>query len=293
MADPAEVSVLIPTLDEAKTVGDVIDGFVEEGFERVIVVDGHSSDDTVDVARQHGAAVVVQSGTGKGHAVREGLEHVETPFAILVDGDGTYRPADAADLMAPLWEREAEYVIGNRFADLHPGAMTRLNRIGNRLINRVFTRIHGRNLADILSGYRAFTVGATERMRLTAGGFGIETEMAVECVRQDIRTEVVDITYRPRPDRSTSNLRPVRDGGVIFSTLYRLARTTNPLFYYGSLAVLSVLASLLTAGFVVYEWFVRGVPHQVLAMVAAFGILFGLQLFTFGVLTDMIVRLYR
>jgi dolichol-phosphate mannosyltransferase len=117
--------------------------------------------------------------------------------------------------------------------------------------------------------------------------------MAVECVRHDIPSTVVDITYRPRPDRSSTNLRPFRDGGVILSTLYRLARTTNPLFYFGSLGVLSASFAAVVALYVGYEWFVRGVPHQVLTMVAAFGVLFGVQLLTFGVLTDMIVRLYR
>jgi dolichol-phosphate mannosyltransferase len=225
--------------------------------------------------------------------VRQAIELIARPVVLVVEGDGEYRPADAPGQVAQRLEGSAEHVIGNRFADLQPGAMSRLNHVGNRLINRVFARIHGRDLTDILSGYRAFTTDAADRMHLTAAGFGIETEMAVESVRNDIPTAVVDITYRPRPDRSTTNLRPIRDGGIILSTLYRLARTTNPLFYFGSLGVLSAMLAAVVALYVGYEWFVRGVPHQVLAMVAAFGVLFGVQLLTFGVLSDMIVRLYR
>lgn len=292
MAAPDDVCVLIPTLDEGPSIGHVIDGFAEEGFERILVVDGHSTDDTVDVAREHGAEVRIQTGTGKGQAVREGFDAVERPYVLLVDGDGTYRPEDAADMIQPFQEG-AEHVIGNRFADLRPGAMTRLNQVGNRLINRVFNLIHGRDFRDILSGYRALSTESIDRMQLTADGFGIETEMAVECVRNDIPTAVVDITYRPRPDRSSTNLRPVRDGGVILSTLYRLAKTTNPLFYFGSLGIVSMVIAFLIGGFVAYDWVIRGIPHQVLAMVAVFGILFGFQLLTFGVLTDMIVRLNR
>jgi len=130
-------------------------------------------------------------------------------------------------------------------------------------------------------------------MRLTAEGFGIETQMAVECVRNQVPTAVVDITYKPRPDQSTTNLRPFLDGGVILSTLYRLAKTTNPLFYFGSLGAVSGVLALLVGVFVVYDWVVNGIPHQVLAMVAVFGLLFAFQLLTFGVLTDMIVRLRR
>lgn len=293
MADPEDVCVLIPTLNEAATIGDVIDGFADEGFENVLVVDGQSSDETVAIARERGAEVMIQSGLGKGLAVRQGLDAIDARYVLLVDGDGTYRATDAGRMIAPLDEDKAEHVIGNRFADLRSGSMTRLNRLGNRFINWVFSKIHGANLKDILSGYRAISMDSVEKMRLTAEGFGIETEMAVECVRNGIPTEVVDITYRPRPDQSSTNLRPVRDGGVILSTLYRLARTTNPFFYFGSLGALSSLVAISVGGFVIYDWIFRGIPHLVLAMLAAFGLLFGVQLFTFGLLSDMILRLRR
>jgi dolichol-phosphate mannosyltransferase len=293
MADAADVCVLIPTLNEAATIGDVIDGFVAEGFEYVLVIDGGSTDETQAIAEERGAEVMVQSGSGKGQAVREALGVVESDVVLLVDGDGTYLPSDAPDLVHPIHDGGASHVIGDRFADLRSGAMTALNRVGNRIINCVFLKIHGRDFRDILSGYRAFTTKSAQQMQLSAEGFGIETEMAVECVRNDINTAVVDITYQPRPDRSSTNLRPFRDGGVILTTLYRLARTTNPLFYFGSLGAFSTFVGVAIGIYVAYEWFVRGIPHQVLAMVSVFGILFGFQLLTFGVLTDMIVRLRR
>lgn len=293
MTTDGDVCVLIPTLNEAATIGEVIDGFVAEGLDDVLVVDGHSTDRTVEVARDHGAEVLVQSGSGKGQAVREGLDSVDHPFILLVDGDGTYRPADAPRMIGPLHDSSAQHVIGDRFANLKPGAMTSLNRFGNRIINRVFVAIHGHDLGDILSGYRAFTRTSIDQMHLTAEGFGIETEMAVECVRNRIPVTVVPITYEPRPDTSSTNLRPIRDGGSILITLWRLAKTTNPLLYFGSLGLGSVLIAVLVGGFVGYEWIVRGVPHQILAMVAAFGILFGFQLLTFGVLVDLIIRQYR
>jgi dolichol-phosphate mannosyltransferase len=293
MVDPADVCVLIPTLNEGQTIGEVIDSFVQKGFQHVLILDGHSTDDTVPTARDHGARVIIQNGKGKGRAVRQGLEAIEQPYVLLVDGDGTYRPADAERMIEALQDGSIEHVIGNRFANLRPGAMTRLNRVGNRLINWVFARIHGRDLRDILSGYRAFSRDSIDRMYLTADGFGIETELAVECLRNDIPTEVVDITYRPRPDASTTNLRPIRDGGVILSTLYRLAKTTNPLFYFGSLGVLSGIAATVIGAFVIYDWLVNSISHQVLAMVTVFGLFFAFQFLTFGLLTDMIVRLRR
>jgi dolichol-phosphate mannosyltransferase len=285
--------VLLPTLDESETVGDVVDDFRDEGFENVLVVDGGSADGTPDIARSHGARVVQQSGRGKGQAVREAVsEHVEAPYVLMLDGDGTYRASDARQMLAPLREGY-EHVIGNRFADMRPGAMTRFNRLGNLAINRAFAAVHGENYRDILSGYRAFTTESFGKMTLTSEGFGIETEMAVECVKRDVETTVVPVTYLPRPVGSNTNLRPLRDGGIIFLEIYRRAKTNNPLFYFGSVGGLSTLVGVLLGVYVAVEWVTRGISHEVLAVLGVFGILFGFQLLMFGVFSDLILALHR
>jgi dolichol-phosphate mannosyltransferase len=295
--DREDVCVLVPTYNEAATVGDVVRGFVEQGLSNVLVVDGHSTDDTRERARQAGARVVKQSGSGrgsgKGQAVREGVELIDVPYVLMVDGDGTYRPEDAGRMLEPLLAGEAEHVVGDRFADMRPGAMSRLNRVGNRIINAGFRVVHGRDLGDILSGYRAFTRESVDRLGLTAEGFEVETELSVECVRHDVRTAVVPITYRARPDDSETSLNPFRDGGRILIALYQLAKTSNPLFYFGSVGALSLVLGTGVGVYVAVEWITRRVPHEILALVAASGILLGVQLLIFGVLSDMIVELHR
>jgi len=293
MPDRTDVCVLVPTLEEAGTIGDVVEGFRRVGFDDVLVVDGGSGDGTREIAAEHGARVITQSGSGKGQAVREAIGEIDRPYVLMADGDGTYRPEDADAMLEPLFERRADHVIGNRFADMEPGAMTRLNGIGNRLINRLFAAVHGRRLDDILSGYRAFTRSSVERFRLDADGFGIETELAAECVRHGVSTEVVPIRYLSRPGGSETNLRPFADGGRIVLTLYALAKTNNPLFYFGSVASLGTLAGVAVAGFVAYRYFVVGVSHEVLALLAAFLVLLSVQLLMFGVLTDILVSVNR
>lgn len=292
MVDRDDVCVLVPTWNEAETIGDVLDGFVEDGFEHLLVVDGDSSDGTPHIASERGARVVQQSGEGKGQAVREGVELVEQQYVLVLDGDSTYRP-DQADRFLEALEDGHEHVIGNRFADMEPGAMTRLNKTGNRLMNRLFAAIHGRNLKDILSGYRAFTRGSFERFRLDADGFGIETELAVECVRHGVSTEVVPITYRSRPGASETNLHPIADGGRIILTLYALARTNNPIFYFGSVASLGLVGGSGVGFFVGYRYLTDGVSHDVLALLSVFLVLLSVQLLMFGVLTDILVSVTR
>ncbi len=293
MSQREKVCVLIPTYNEAAAVGDVIEGFRDAGYENVLVIDGGSTDGTQEIATDAGARVVEQSGDGKGQAVREAVEMIEAPYVLMVDGDSTYEPTQADRMVEPLFAGEAEHVIGNRFADLQPGAMTRLNRVGNGLINNAFRIIHGRQLSDILSGYRAFTTDSFERLALSADGFGIETELAVECVRHDIQTAVVPITYKPRPKGSETNLRPFRDGANIIVTLYRMAKKNNPIFYFGSVGFLSVLVGIVLAVFVIVRFFVYDISHEVIALGSGVSLLFGLQLIMFGVLSDLIVSTNR
>lgn len=289
----SDVCVLVPTLDEAETIGPVIDGFVEQGFENVLVVDGGSTDGTRDLARERGARVVTQRGKGKGQAVREAFDYIDVPYVLMLDGDLTYDPADAPKMLEPLFEGRADHVIGDRFADMREGAMPRLNQFGNRVINSAFATIHGRNLGDILSGYRAFTLDSVRRIELESDGFTIETELAVECVKHGVRTAVVPVTYHPRPDDSDTNLHPVKDGGRIILALYSLAKLNNPLFYFGSVGVLSALSGLALGAWVGYEWWVVGISHQVYAVVSGVAILLGAQLLMFAVLSDMIVAVNR
>ena len=292
--DPrTDVCVLLPTLDEARTIGEVVSGFTERGYENVLVVDGGSTDGTRRIAEEHGARVLVQSGSGKGQAVREGVSEADAPVVLMADGDGTYDPADADAMLEPIAEGRAEHVIGDRFHGMEPGAMPRLNRAGNRLVNRAFAFIHGRNLVDILSGYRAFTRSSFDRLRLTADGFGIETEMAVECAKKAIPTAVVPITYLPRPAGSSANLRPFRDGGIILLEIYRRAKTNNPLFYFGSVGLLALLSGVGVGTYVGIEWVTRRVSHEVLAVVSAFALIVGVQLLIFGVLADMLLSLHE
>ncbi|MFB6234479.1 MAG: S-layer glycoprotein N-glycosyltransferase AglJ [Halopenitus sp.] len=289
-----DVCVLLPTMNEAETVGTVVSEFIDVGLDNVLVIDGGSDDGTRRLADEAGARVVVQSGSGKGQAVREAVtDHIDAEYVLMADADATYDAEDADRMLEPLLAGDADHVIGNRFANMRPGAMSRLNKVGNRIINAAFRTIHGATYRDILSGYRAFTRESVAEMHLTAEGFGIETEMAVECAKSNLDVEVVPITYYPRPSGSDTNLNPIRDGGVIFIELYRKAKTSNPLFYFGSVGVTATTAGLVVAAYVLYKWVAFEVGHEILAMVSAAGILLGIQLLMFGMLADMILMLHR
>jgi len=288
----ADVCILIPTLNEAATIGNLIKDFKKEGFSNIFVIDGNSRDGTAQIAEAEGAKVVLQTGRGKGQAMIQAFELIGSSYVVMVDGDGTYLAIEAPSLLEPILEGRADHVIGNRLDKYSPGAFTRLNLVGNRLINIFFDIAYSVQLRDILSGYRAFTLESIRELELNKTGFEIETEISVECVLKKQRVEEVPITYLPRSKQGATKLNPVKDGIKIGSTIYRLAKMHNPMFYFGILGSIFILAGLFTGTYVVVEWF-NDITHVLLSVLTTLFIIFGLQMFIFGMLSDLIVTLHR
>ncbi len=285
-----EVCIFIPTLNEAPTISELVGEFRERGFRHILVMDGNSTDGTPEIARSAGAVVRTQTGKGKGNAIIEAVETIDEPYVLMLDGDGTYSPDDAERMLDPLG-LGFDHVIGDRLANPEGGAFTRLNLLGNQILNLIFKIAHGRDLRDILSGYRAFTLRSIRQMTLKEAGFEIETEMAVEAVRHGQRITVVPVRYLARPGTVTK-LNPLQDGARIFSTIYRLAKTNNPIFYFGIIGLFISLAGGVIGVYVVLEW-LRNIEHLPLTILTVLLITIGFQIFMFGVISDMLLGFHR
>jgi len=285
-----EVCIFIPTLNEAPTIAELVGEFRERGFQHILVMDGNSTDGTPEIARSAGAVVRTQAGKGKGNAIIEAVEIIDRPYVLMLDGDGTYSPDDAERMLDPLG-RGFDHVIGDRLAEPDGGAFTRLNLLGNQLLNLMFRIAHGRDLSDILSGYRAFPLHSIRQMTLREAGFEIETEMAVEAVRHGQRIAVVPVSYLARPGTVTK-LNPLQDGARIFSTIYRLAKMNNPIFYFGIIGLFISLVGGVIGVYVVLEW-LRNIEHLPLTILTVLLITIGFQIFMFGVISDMLLGFHR
>ncbi len=288
-----DVCVLIPTLNEEDTIAEVIEEFRAMGFENVLVIDGNSVDDTVGRAREAGARVILQSGKGKGQALKEAFDQIEDGYILMIDGDGTYLPSEAHILLDPLLQGRSDHVVGNRFGNLQKGAFTRLNMTGNRLINSLFRYIYRVPLNDILSGYRAFSAESIRRLDLTMTGFEIETEMSIENVKKGLRITEVPITYGQRRAGTLTKLNPLRDGARIMATIYKMAKTHNPLFYFGVIGSLFGVMGFLLGIYVAMDWLDGRIEHIPLTILTAILIIVGFQLFLMGILGDVIASLHQ
>ena len=288
-----DVCVLIPTLNEEESIEPVIREFRALGYENILVVDGHSTDATVAKARAAGARIFLQSGSGKGQALKEVFAEIVEEYILLIDGDGTYLPGEAGRLLAPVLNGQADHVVGNRLGNVQGGALKRLNMIGNKMINRFFAAIYGVHLTDILSGYRAFTTDGIRLLDLSMPGFEIESEITIESVKKGLRIIEVPITYRPRPAGTKTKLHPFRDGLKIILTIFRMARTENPMFYFGLIGSFFGLVGFLIGIFVARDWFFWRIEHVPLTILTAILIIVGFQLFLIGMQGDMMASMHR
>jgi len=284
--DRSQVCIFIPTLNEEPTIGELISRFRDQGYTHIFVMDGNSTDRTAEIAEQAGAEVMLQQSRGKGNAIIESIGHFRHPYILMLDGDMTYLPSDAEQMIKPLFSG-CDHVIGNRLEFPEKGALSHLNLFGNKIINDLFRMAHGRYLADILSGYRAFTLDSIRQMTLREEGFGIETEISSESIRNQQKIQIVPVHYLKRPGTATK-LRPFHDGAKIISTLYRLAKRSNPMFYFGMIGGFITLLGAVVGIYVVYEW-LNGIEHLPLTILTALLIMGGIQVFMFGILSDIML----
>lgn len=281
------VCILIPTLNEEESIGDVIDGFIKEGFDNILVIDGNSTDRTREIAKNKGAKVIIQSGKGKGQAVSEAFQILNDDIVVLIDGDGTYLPSEVRDLIKPIEKGIAEHVIGNRFARFENGAFTRMNLIGNKILNFFFRLSYGVELHDILSGYRALKKEVYKNVEIKKKGFEVETELTVESLARGFRIVEVSITYKKREGKTKLN--PIKDGFRIATTIYSLIKKYSPARYFYLIGLLLILVGFLLGIYVTYEWFKR-ITHSLLAVLTALLIISGLQVLIFGVISDFVFK---
>ncbi|MGE5180143.1 MAG: glycosyltransferase family 2 protein [Bacteroidota bacterium] len=199
------VDAVIPALDEAESIGAVLDSLPRAFLRRLVVCDNGSRDGTADVARAHGALVVPEPRRGYGSACLRALAALreDPPDAVLfLDADGSDDPADLPSLLRPIAEGRADLVIGSRaLGEREPGALTPQARFGNALATALIRAFYGARWTD-LGPFRAVRWEALERLGMRDPDFGWTVEMQVKAARAGLRGVEVPVRYRRRIGRS-------------------------------------------------------------------------------------------
>ena len=193
------VSVVIPTYNEAQSIGMVLADIPAGLVEQVLVVDSDSTDGTAQIARQMGAEVLREPRRGYGRACLTGLAAVKAAdVVVFLDGDYSDRPAEMSRLLEPLREGAADIVIGSRLCGgSMPGAMPWHAVFGNRLAARLIAIFTGVCLTD-LGPFRAARYQALTALGLRESTYGWPVEMIMKGARQGLRITEVSVSYHPR-----------------------------------------------------------------------------------------------
>jgi glycosyltransferase involved in cell wall biosynthesis len=239
------VSVVIPCLDEAETIGEVVTRaravLDEEGLAgEVIVVDNGSTDGSGDLARAAGAIVVDEPRRGYGSAYLAGLAVARGDYIVMLDADLTYDVRELPRFVAEL-DDGAQFVVGNRLAGVQPGAMPFLSRIGNPILSGFLNVLHRTNVGDAHCGMRALRRDVLPVLNLRTVGMEFASEMVIRATRERLDVREVPIQLHPRA--GTSKLSPFRDGWRHL----RLILVYNPNFlFFVPGAVMLSLGTLIT-----------------------------------------------
>jgi len=222
------ISILLPALDEAETIGQVItkiprQQLSDRGYEvDVVVVDGHSKDLTCEIAASMGASLLTQQGRGKGNALKTAFENFDGSYLFMLDADNTYDPKDILRMLPSLEKRKYDVVMGSRFkGTMSPGAMTRLNYFGNKAITGTANMLfpNGHQVTDVCTGMWGFTEEVVNALEIESPSFEVEVEMYAKCVKSGFNVGEVSISYGKRPNMN--KLRALQDGAKIWARLLK------------------------------------------------------------------------
>jgi len=236
----ATVSVVIPTLNEARNVAHVLSK-LPSGVDEVVLVDGGSTDDTVEVARaaRPDVTVISQTRQGKGNALACGFAAATGDIIVMMDADGSTHPAEISRFVESLVSSGADYAKGSRFA---PGGgssdITLCRRAGNRVLNRLVNALCHTHYTDLCYGFAAFwrhclpSLDLQHEVRETGAdpsdadpasmrwgdGFEIETLISIRMTRALL--DVIEVpSYEHGRMHGRSNLKAIPDGLRVLRTI--------------------------------------------------------------------------
>ena len=225
MADPSDVTVVIPAFEEVEAIGTVVTTLRSAAaWREVIVVDDGSADQTAEVASAAGARVIKHPyNKGNGAAVKTGIRAAATTYVLIVDGDGQHSAADALRVVSYLGEYDL--VVGAREG---AGQASAARHAGNHVLNWLASYLTGRPIPDLTSGLRAArTSGLREFLHLLPNGYSTPTTTTLSFVKAGYSVRFEPISVAPRVGRS--KIKFVSDGAKFFLILLKVVTVFSPL----------------------------------------------------------------
>ena len=292
MSTPSpRIAVLIPCYNEEIAIGDTVAGFRKALPQATVYVyDNNSLDHSRERAAEAGAVVRNETLQGKGHVVRRMFSDVDADLYVMADGDATYDPAAAKQMIELLTSQNLDMVVGRR-VHTQQEAYRAGHVWGNKMLTTFLASLFGQRFSDILSGYRVFSRRYVKSFPALATGFETETELTVHALTLALPVAEIDSNYSARPSGSVSKLSTYRDGARILRMMLLLFKNERPVLFFGLVALALGLLSLgLMIPVVVTYWETGLVPRFPTAILSASIMLLAFLSVACGLILDTVTR---
>lgn len=288
MKNNKKVSVIIPAYNESTGIEETLKElitYVDMEETEIIVIDDGSTDNTADIVRSFPEVKLICHSTNKGYgtAIKTGARAAKGDVIAWYDSDGQHRPEDLKKVVDEIIEKDLDYCIGIRGADSYVDK----SRVFGKWVLRFFLRIVTcQKVTDFNSGLRAFKRGILLKyLSFLPKRFGASTVTTLLMQEEDYNGSEIPIIVRKRVGKSS--VKQVRDGFRTIMLIMNIILLFHPMRVFGSCGAVMILAGLLYGGICAVKW-QAGLP-----VFAAVLIIFGFQLFCFGLLSHQISRMRK
>ncbi|HEY95391.1 MAG TPA: glycosyltransferase family 2 protein [Dehalococcoidia bacterium] len=215
------LTVIIPTFNEENNIVPVLSG-LPDIVDEVLVVDGHSTDNTVNKVREllPDANILFQPGRGKGDALRHGFNNAQGDIIVTIDADGSMDPAEIPAYIEPILNGY-DYVKGSRF--LPQGGTTDMvwyRKLANKMFVILVNVFYGSRYTDLCYGYNALHKRVLDKITYGSDGFEIETEMHIKAKKHNLLIAEVP-SFEDKRVHGEGKLKTFSDGWRILKTILR------------------------------------------------------------------------
>jgi len=275
------LSIVIPAKNEAVAIADVVASARSEYPEaEIIVVDDGSTDATADLAEAAGATVVRHpESLGNGAAVKSGARAAKGEILALMDGDGQHDPRDLGKLLARL-DEGYQMAVGARDSGSHASVG---RWFANGLYNEIASRLTGRRVPDLTSGYRAVRASMFRQfLYLLPNGFSYPTTITMAFLRSGYPVCFEPITAAERSGKS--HIRPIRDGIRFLVIIFKIATLYSPLKIFMPVSALFFTTGL---GYYAYTYSTEGRFTNMSMLVISASVI----IFLIGLISEQITAL--
>ena len=291
-----KIAVLIPCYNESKTIEKVV-----KDYKKVLpnadiyVFDNNSTDKSDEIAKKAGAIVKYEYQQGKGNVIRSMFRTIDADCYLMVDADDTYPAEDAKKMCDYVLEGKADMVIGDRLSSTYFTENKRpFHNFGNVLVRFLINKIFKNNIKDIMTGYRAFSYEFVKTFPVLSKGFEIETEMTIHAVDKNFKLVEIPIEYRDRPKGSVSKLNTYSDGFKVLKTIATLFKEYKPQLFFGIIAFILLIISLIMGIPVIWEYFETGlVPRFPTLIVSSIFLVLSMLMWITGLILQVIAKKHR